>query len=437
MKLVVEKTEKLEGEITIPGSKSHTIRAVIIASLAEGTSKIKNPLKSGDTMAAVNACKALGAKINIENEREWIIEGFNHTPKNPEAVLDMANSGTSLRLMSGIIAALCDFEVELEGDESLSTRHMQPLLKSFNELGAETLSTNNDGKCPIKIKGKMQGGSTEISGFTSQYISSLLISCPMLPEDTKIIVLNPNEIPYIKMTLKWLEEQGIKYEVSDDFTKFKISGNQKYKAFEKIIPADWSSAAFPLVGAAITTSNVLLKGLDMDCTQGDKAIIDYLKKMGADISVEEKGIRIKGKELQGCELDINHTPDALPALSVLGSFANGLTKLTNVVQAQNKETDRIKVMCEELVKMGAEIKIDLGGLIIHGSPLDSPIGGAKVKLHGAKVRGRNDHRIVMALSLAGLIAEGKTEITTAESVEVTYPTYVKSMKALGAKMEVI
>jgi 3-phosphoshikimate 1-carboxyvinyltransferase len=426
MKLIVEKTEKLEGEIIIPSSKSHTIRAVIIASLAEGTSKISNPLSSADTMAIVNACKALGAKINTDNKTEWVIEGTNHTLKKPAEALNMANSGTSLRLISGIIAALCDFEVQLEGDDSLSTRPIQPLLKSLNELGAEALSVNNDGYCPINIKGKMQGGSTETLGITSQYISSLLLACPLLENDTKITVVNPHEIPYIKMTLKWLDQQDIKYEVSDDFTKFKITGNQKYKSFEKTIPADWSSAAFPLVGAAITNSNILIKGLDMEDTQGDKAIIDYLKKMQADISIEEQGIRIKGKPLQGCELDINSTPDALPALSVLGCFAEGTTTLINVAQARIKETDRIKVMAEELSKMGADIKEREEGLIIHQSTLK-----------GNKVRGHNDHRIVMALSLAALIAEGKTEITKAESIDVTYPTYIKSMKSLGAKMEVV
>ena len=426
MKLMVERTEKLEGEIVIPSSKSHTIRAVIIASLAEGISKLTNPLKSEDTMAVVNACIALGAKINIENESEWSIEGTNHTLVKPEGPINLANSGTSLRLISGIIAALCDFEVELNGDESLSSRPIQPLLKSLNELGAEALSLGNNGYCPINITGKMQGGSTEVSGITSQYVSSLLLACPLLEEDTSILVVKPHEIPYIKMTLKWLDEQGIKYEASQDFTKFKVFGNQRYKSFEKTISADWSSAAFPLVGAAITESNVLLKGLDINDTQGDKAIIDYLKNMGADISFEEQGIRVKGKPLQGTLLDINSTPDTLPALSVLGCFAEGTTTLINVAQARIKETDRIKVMAEELSKMNGDIKEREEGLIIH-----------KCNLKGAKLRGHNDHRIVMALSLAALIAEGKTEITTAESINVTYPDYVKSMKSLGAKMEVV
>ena len=426
MKLVVEKTEKLEGEINIPSSKSHTIRAVVFASLAEGKSKIINPLKSEDTMAAVNACIDLGAKINIENEKEWTVEGFNHRPKNPEKILNMMNSGTSLRLISGILVALSDFEIELDGDDSLRTRPMQPLLKSFNELGAEAISVNNNGFCPIQLKGKMTGGKTEIVGITSQYISSLLIACPLLDQDTEIAVIKPNEIPYIKMTLRWLDEQGIKYEASKDCTKFRVFGNQKYRPFEKTIPADWSSAAFPLVAGAITQSNILLKGLDIDDVQGDKAIIDYLKKMQANISVEEGGIRIKGKPLKGCELDINNTPDALPALSVLGCFAGGTTTLYNVAQARIKETDRIKVMAEELSKMNADIKEREEGLIIHNSNLKS-----------SKVRGHNDHRVVMALSLAGLIANGKTEITTAESISVTYPTFVESMKSLGAKMEVI
>ncbi len=426
MKLCVEKTDRLEGEITVPSSKSHTIRAVIIASLAEGRSGIINPLNSKDTMAAVNACRTLGAKINTDNNKEWIVEGFDNKPRYVDEPINMLNSGTSLRLLSGIIAALCDFEVELDGDSSLRTRPIQPLLKSLNQLGAEALSINNNGYCPIKIRGKMKGGRTEINSFTSQYVSSLLLACPLLEEDSIITVINPNEIPYIKMTLSWLDEQGIKYEAKEDFTEFRVFGNQRYKSFEKKIPADWSSAAFPIVGAAITNSNVLVKGLDTDDVQGDKAILDYLKKMDAEILIEENGIRIMGKKLYGCELDLNNTPDALPSMAVAGCFAEGTTTLVNVPQARVKETDRIKVMAEELSKLNADIKEREEGLVIN-----------KSILKGSKVRGHGDHRVVMALSLAGLIAEGKTEITTAEAINITYPNYVESMRALGAKMEVI
>jgi len=424
MKLTVNKTEKLEGEIVIPGSKSHTIRAVVFASLAEGASKIKNPLESADTMAAVGACRELGANINTDNKEEWVVEGFAHAPKNPGKVLDCMNSGTSTNLVAGIVAALCDFEVEIDGDDSLRTRPMQPLLRSFNELGAEAWSMNNNGNPPIKIKGKMLGGKTKISGINSQYVSSLLIACSLLEEDSEIEVHDAKELPYVRMTLKWLDELGIKYKANETLTHFKVQGRQRYKPFEKTVAADWSSAAFPLVGAAMTNSNVLLKGLDINDVQGDKAIIDYLKKMGADVSFEKEGIRIKGRQLKGCELDLSDTPDALPALSVLGAFAQGTTTLVNVAQARIKETDRIKVMREELSKLGVDIKEREEGLIIHHSPLK-----------GNKVRGHADHRIVMALSLAGLVADGKTEITTAESVSVTYPTFVESMKKIGAQFE--
>lgn len=426
MKLVVHNTKKLKGEILVPSSKSHTIRSVVFASLAKGTSKIRNPLMSDDTKAAINACTALGAKIDISNDKLWVIEGFGTTPKRPYGVLDMLNSGTSLRLITGVIGALCDFEVELDGDSSLRTRPMGTLLNAMNQLGARCSSLDNRGFCPIKIRGKMKGGYAEVSGLSSQYASSLLVSCALLSKDSEFRVIDPHEVPYIQLTMKWLDEIGIKYEASRDFTKFRVFGNQKYKPFEKTIPSDWSSAAFPLVAAAITESDVLVKGPDINDTQGDKAIIDYLKRMGADISVGKDGIRIRGKALKGCEIDLNPTPDALPALSTLGCFADGETRLVNAAQARIKETDRIKVMTEELTKMNANVMELKDGIVIR-----------KSRLKGVKVDSRMDHRIAMALSLAGLISEGVTEVDGAESVSVTYPGFVESMKKLGAKMEVV
>ena len=424
MKLIVKKTEKLEGEIEIPSSKSHTIRAVIFASLAEGTSKVVRPLESEDTLAAFDVCKELGAEITKE-EGAWIVKGFNKKPKNPEKVLDLKNSGTSLRLISSVVA-LGDFEAELDGDESLRTRPMQPLLSALNNLGAEALSDKNDGKCPIKIKGPLVGGKTDVGGVSSQFVSSLLITCPLLSQDTEIEVVGISEIPYIKMTLQWLDEQGIKYEKSEELTKYKINGNQSYKSFEKTVPADWSSAAFPICAAVITNSNVLVKGLDVNDVQGDKGIIDVLKQMGADITVEDAGIRVKGSQLKGTTIDLNSMPDALPALSVVSCFAEGETIIKNVSQARIKETDRIKAMATELRKMGANAEEFPDGMIVR-----------KSELKGVKLRGYKDHRIVMALSLAGMAVDGKTQITTAEAINVTFPSFVESMKKLGAQFELV
>ncbi len=422
MNLVVKKTEELAGEIQIPASKSHTIRAVVIASLAEGISKIINPLFSEDTKAAINGCKALGAKIKQEKDK-ILIEGFNAKPKKPKEKLNMLNSGTSINLLTSV-AALGDFKVTLDGDESLRKRPVQPLLGALEKLGVNIKSVNNNNCPPIEIQGPIKGGKTEVDCKSSQYLSSLLITCPLIDNDTIINVNNLCEVPYINMTLKWLDDFGIKYE-NKALEYFKISGKQKYSSFERAIPADWSSAAFPICAAAITDSDVLIKGLDINDSQGDKKLIEYLKKMGADIKIEGNGIRIKGKELNGCELDLNETPDALPVMAVVACFAKGETRLINVAHARIKETDRIKVMHDELKKMGANTAELEDGLIIKHKTLK-----------GAQLKGHSDHRVVMALSLAGMIADGATVIDTAESVSVTYPDYFESMKALGANIGV-
>lgn len=418
MNLVVKKSS-LEGSIEIPGSKSHTIRAVVIASLAQGTSRIINPLDSGDTRSAVVACRALGAEI--ETGKEWVVKGFGGCPGLRGKEIDVGNSGTSLRLTTSV-AALQEEEVVFDGDASLRTRPLQPLLDALNNLEAKAHSLNHNGCCPISIRGKMRGGKTEVSGITSQYLSSLLISTPMLEEDTEIRVSDLHERPYVEMTLAWLKGQQIDYS-QEGWETFQVRGRQRYHQFDKRVPGDFSSATFPLCAAVVTPANLLLKGLDMNDTQGDKEVITMLRSMGADIRIAEEGILVSSSELTGCELDLNNTPDALPALAVVGCFARGETRLKNVAQARIKETDRIKVMAKELSKMGAKIEEREDGLIIRQS-----------KLKGTSVGGYHDHRVVMALSLAGMMAEGETEIDSAEAVDITFPGYVEKMCQLGARM---
>jgi len=420
MEIIVKNTGELKGDVSIPASKSHTIRGVVIGALADGITKLKNPLVSEDTLASVNGCRHLGAEIDTSSNEEWVIEGTDGHICKPEEPLYLANSGTSLNLLTGV-ASLGDFEVILDGDSSLRTRPVQPLLDALNNLGASGVSLMNNGMPPVKIRGILKGGKTEVNGISSQFVSSLLISTPLAEKNTEIKVVNLREVPYIEMTLRWLDERGILYERKSDYTYFKVKGKQRYKAFEKAIPADWSSATFFLVAGAITNSDILLKGLDINDVQGDKMVVEYLKKMGADIRIEKEGIRVKGGKLKGTELDINSTPDALPAMAVAGCFAEGTTKLYNVAHARIKETDRIKVMAEELSKMNARVEEIPDGLIIHHS-----------NLKGAEVNGHYDHRVVMALSLAGLIAEGTTRITTAEAISVTFPDFVRLMEQIGA-----
>lgn len=422
MDIIVKKTEKIRGEVVIPGSKSHTIRGVIIGTLAEGITKLINPLMSEDTLASVRGCIQLGAHIDTSG-KDWLIEGTAGKIIKPEGPLNLSNSGTSLNLLTGV-ASLGNFEVILDGDESLRTRPVQPLLDALNTLGASATSIMNNGRPPIKIKGKIKGGKTQVNGISSQFVSSLLISTPMAEQDTEISVVNVYEVPYIEMTLRWLDERGIIYKRNSDYTFFRVKGNQTYKCFEKAIPADWSSATFFLVAGAITNSDILIKGLDIDDVQGDRMVITYLQKMGADIRIEKEGIHIKGCGLKGIELDLNSTPDALPAMAVAGCFAEGTTKIYNVAHARIKETDRIKVMAEELSRMNAKIEEVPDGLIIHHSTLK-----------GTEVNGHSDHRVVMALALAGLIADGTTRVDTAEAVSVTFPNFVELMTKIGADIQ--
>ena len=460
MKLIVRKS-RLQGTVVIPGSKSHTIRAVVIASLAAGQSLIRNPLNSSDTQAVVACYRALGAAIDTSDPKLWKVTGTGGEITTPPEVIDVGNSGTTLRIAIGSAAlAQAGQTTTFTGDEQIQTRPIGPLMDALSELGAKCTSLNNNGKVPVEVTGKLTGGRTAVAATTSQYLSSLLLCAPLASKDTQIDVTLLNEPGYVQMTLDWLDKQHIEYEITDshgfatDFTDlicgnrrkeselicvFKIKGNQSYKAFDATIPADFSSATFFLCAAAMSAEEVTLLGLDFADSQPDKAVVDYLKAMGADISIgpnlsaaagesgdSQDSVTVKAATLKGTELDMNKTPDALPAMAVTAAFAEGPTKLLNVPQARSKETDRIKCMAEELKKMDVDIEELPDGLII---------GGSRPK--PAELHGWADHRIVMALSLAGLNLDGKCTIDTAEAIAVTFPNYVELMKGIGANMELV
>jgi len=417
--LLISQKSSVDGAVRIPSSKSHTIRALIISTLAEGQSVLLNPLKSGDTISCLEACRAFGSEI-IEEENKWIVTGKGVSVP-PTDVIDVGNSGTSLFLLLSA-AALIPGESTFTGDYQIRRRSAKALIDSLTDLGAECFSTQDNDCAPLVVRGKLKGGLTTIECPTSQYLSSLLISCPLAEGDTEINVPLLNEKPYVEMTLDWLKSQEIIFE-NYDYKVFRIKGGQKYKPFSREIPADFSSATFFLVAAAITSGDVTLNGLNMNDTQGDKAVVTMLEKMGAKIETGEDFVRVNGGELIGAELDLNATPDALPAMSVAGCFAKGETRLVNVPQAREKETDRISVMCKELAKLGAEIDELPDGLIIRESALK-----------GGDAHGYDDHRIVMSLAVAGLRSENPIKIDTAESAGITFPNFAELMNSIGAKM---
>jgi 3-phosphoshikimate 1-carboxyvinyltransferase len=300
---------------------------------------------------------------------------------------------------------------------------MTPLFSALQNLGAEINSTDN--KCPFTIKGPIKGGKTTVDGISSQFLTSLLFACPLAEGDTEIVVENLHEKPYVEITLDWLRKLNIKFE-NLELDWFRIPGRQKYKAFERSIPADFSSATFAACAAAITGSEVLIKGLDFADHQGDKEIFNYLKNMGATVTHTSNGVIVKGSDLTGIDINMNSTPDALPSMAIAGCFAKGTTRLLDVEQARLKECDRISAVAAELTKMGGKVEELKDGLVIHHS-----------KLSGAEVHGYDDHRMVMALAIAGMGASGNTVIDTAESIGVTYPGFVDDMKALGANIEMV
>ncbi len=423
MILKVNKSE-VSGTVKIPGSKSHTIRAVYLASLADGVSEISDWLDSLDTQSSIGICNALGAIIE-KKDNKLIITGVSGKPKFAENLIDVGNSGTSLRI--GIsVAALGEKQVSFTGDSQIQRRPLKPLLRALHNMGVNIHCEKHNDMVPLSVKGPMKGGSVSIDAVSSQFLTSLLIACPLCDSDTTIDVTNLNEKPYVELTLWWLDKMGIKYTSNSELTHFSIKGRQKYRHFNQPIPADFSSATFFLVLAAISGKEFFLENLDMSDTQGDKDVVKHLEAMGAKIKIEKNGVRIKGDKLVGRKIDMNAIPDALPAMAVAGCFAEGVTVLHNVPQARLKETDRISVMFTELKKMGADIEELSDALIIKGS-----------KLNSANLNGHNDHRIIMALTIAGLNVDGLTTIDTAEAVNITFPDFFKLLKKNGADISYV
>lgn len=413
----VERSE-ISGEVYAPPSKSYTHRAILITALGPGGT-VKRPLISADTRATIAASEAFGAKVSLNGE--IVVRGVSDSPQTPDDIINVLNSGTTLRFCSAV-ASLTDGAV-LTGDSSIRTRPNGPLLSALNDLGANAFSIRKNGKAPLVIQGKMKGGVARLNGgVSSQFLSALLIAAPLAEGDSRIIIEGElKSRPYAEITLDMLKDGGV--QVDAQAQEFFVPGNQKYNLKGYTIPGDFSSASYPLAAAAVTGGEVTVKGI-LPSRQGDSAIIDILRRMGADVSWnKEKGdLKIKGGELRGIDIDASLTPDLVPTIAVLGTAAKGKTVVYNAEHVRHKETDRLHAMATELAKMGANIVERPDGLEVMGG-----------RLHGADVNGYDDHRLVMALTIAGIIAGG-TRIKTAESVDVSYPGFFQAMKGLGANV---
>ncbi|MBN2050451.1 MAG: 3-phosphoshikimate 1-carboxyvinyltransferase [Spirochaetales bacterium] len=419
------KKSAMTGEVWIPGSKSHMIRALYFGALGRGKSIIRNPVRSKDSLSAAGIIRALGVPLDMSRDDYWTVEGGKLSL--PEDVLDVGNSGTSMYMGSAMLASL-NGRCVVTGDEQIRRRPAQPVLNALMLLGAEAFTLRGNGSAPFMVRGPLKGGKTFVDGIVSQYVSTTILAATLAEKDSEIMVDRANEIPYIEMTLQWMRSLGVEVDVQEDFNRYFVKSGQTYANFDKPVPADFSSGAFMLIGSAVTDSSVTLRGLDTQDVQGDKILIDVLKDMGADIEVLNHGldgIRVNGgRKLQGRVIDCSPTPDSVPILSVLGCFAEGETRLINIESSRLKETDRPLMMQKELAKMGGSLELTEKELIIRHS-----------RLQGCAVNSYADHRIAMAMCIAGLIADGTTLVDRVESAAISYPGFDTSLASLGAEVE--
>lgn len=431
---VIAKHSQLSGAITVPGSKSHTIRACLFSGLAKGISHVYNPLPSEDCLSAVRLIRSFGCKVDIK-PREWVIEGIGAPWPQPGFVVDVGDSGTLLSFATGIAGTLPGYSV-ITGDASICKRPIKDLLEGLKQAGAEAFTTRESVDAPPAIiKGPIHAATVKEKGILSQHVSGMLMAGALTPGKTRIALSEPKEIPFVMMTVEWLESVGI--HVNYDHEKhmwYEISGPNTFPTIDRTIPSDWEGVAFPVVAALLTGSEITVEHVDVTSSQGDKAIINVLASMGADIDLDvrkEHLIVHPSSHFHGITVSLSDFPDALPALSVFASFAKGDTKFTDIGVCRLKESDRIELMHKELGKLGVPCDEGPDYLVVHGTEGKG--------IHGGVVESYGDHRIAMAFACMGLALRHNETLTinNAECCAVSFPHFFETMNKIHAGFEIV
>ena len=420
---------RVRGEARAPPSKSYTHRAILASGYADGA-LVHDALWSADTRATARAVELFGGAVSRDREIELLeVEGFGGRPDVPADVLDCDNSGTTMRLVTAT-AALADGTTVLTGDASLRSRPQGPLLEAIADLGGVAMSTRGNGQAPLVITGPIDGGTVSIPGdVSSQYLSALLMAGAVTDEGIELeLETELKSAPYVDVTLEVLDDFGVDARHTDD--GFAVDGGQHYEPTdgEYAVPGDFSSISYLAAAGAVAGDDaVLVKGA-YPSAQGDTAIVEILERMGAEIDWHEAdgALEVAASDLEGIEVSVEDTPDLLPTIATLGAVADGDTHIRNAEHVRYKETDRVSAMAEELGEMGVETTEEQDSLTIHGD---------ESSLEGATVDGRGDHRIVMSLAIAGLVADGETTIRGAEHVDVSFPNFFEVLYDLGAELE--
>lgn len=430
--LAVHRSSSLRGEVAMPRSKTHSFRALILASLADGDSIIRNPKLSSDWHEAVKAMRMYGATIEERENNIFRVRGVAGKLQTPEDIVNVNNSGTMLVFLAGVAAA-CPGWTILTGDESL--RKLRKITRNFfqpfHELGTTVISTKDDGMAPFVFKGKVNGGTAHMDGTGCQPVMSVLVSAALSEEPVDLFVTTPGETAYIDLLLYWFDKVGIRYEnVGGTYEHYHFPGNRPPHPFDAEIPFEWSAPSYPLLAAAITPdSEISVRGMDLTDPYGDKEAIYILQKMGANIDIQAERITARSSQMKGIEIDMNQLPDQVPTIAVAACFAQGETTIKNALTARWKECDRISAVCTELKKMGAKITEHEDGMTIHQD--------GSWQLHGAEVDGYYDHRMVLAFSVAGLHSDGETRISDAQMLAKSFEAYIPNMSQAGADFKLV
>ena len=408
----------ISGTVHAPASKSFMQRAVACAVLSGGETAITHPSLSADGRAAMGLASGLGADVRIQGEKVSICPGCHE----PEKTLNAGESGLSLRMFAPIAARL-PFPVTIEASGTLCHRPVGMMGNSFRQLG--TSFGSMDGLPPIHVSGPLRGGEADVDGaLTSQFLSGLLIALPACSENSKIRVSNLTSRPYVDMTLSVLESFGVHWQMKTGSpTIFRTIGGQEFSCSEFTVPGDWSSAAALLVAGALS-GPITVTGLPQDDLQGDREILKILEQAGALVSGSGESVTVYRDRLESFQVDVTHCPDLVPVLVTLAVHCSGETIITGTSRLKFKESDRARVLQREFGKLGANVKVADNAITVSGG-----------KLSGGHVSASGDHRIAMALAVAGLNADGPVEIDETGCVNKSYPDFFEDLARIGAKID--
>jgi len=416
MKASLSKSE-IKGKVIAPSSKSYTIRGLMCAALAKGESEIIRPLGSDDTEASLDVMSKVGIHV-FQKENSWQVSGGDF--REPNADLFCRESAATLRFMTAA-CSLVPGTCRLTSDPSLAVRPLKPLIQALVQLGVDCYQ---DEKEAVVVKGgRLRGGVTELPGnISSQFISALLLISPLADEGVKIRLTTPLESqPFVLMTLECLKTFGIRVEFSHDLREFETS-RQTYQPAKYIVEGDWSSASYLLALGALS-GEVEVGNLTPESLQGDKEILNFLKDMGALVTIDKNSVTVRRSRLRAIGANLVDCIDLLPTVAVLAAAADGVSEFTGIERARLKESNRVASVKEGLEGMGIKVIEESDKLAITGSP-------AK----GSVIDSQGDHRIAMAFSLLGS-AVGGTIIDDAECVSKTYPEFWDTLKKLGGKVK--